>query len=254
MTVISTTKKGSIYKESAHSAQIVREYYRIGDKPIADIFSLLEQNGFLILSFHCEATKFSGFYTKRGNKRCIYVNSHHSLGKQNYSLAHELYHAFFEPDKTAVCFENDISTVENEYFAECFASHFLMPESEVLSVIKTIGISLQNFKIVDAIRLQHYFKVSLTAIIIKLSKMKLITYDYGKRLQENCSIENAQALQRLTRELGYDVNLILPTQIRLPDGFRKDLEKNFKDGKIDEEKYAEVLSIVDILGSIWQKE
>lgn len=55
--------------------------------------SILLSNNVLVL-FKPLSSNFSGMAIKSGENRFILVNSSHSLGKQHFTIAHELYHLF----------------------------------------------------------------------------------------------------------------------------------------------------------------
>ena len=70
--------------------------------------------------------ELSGCCAKTDNDNIICINSKHSKGRQNFTIAHELYHLVYEDEKTSfVC--NFNSNVKSEILANQFASSLLIP-------------------------------------------------------------------------------------------------------------------------------
>lgn len=69
-----------------------------------DIFALSQTIDSLTLMFYPLGKNISGACFKNSNSSIIAINSDMSLGRQRFSLAHELYHLFFDKDQlSTIC-------------------------------------------------------------------------------------------------------------------------------------------------------
>jgi Zn-dependent peptidase ImmA (M78 family) len=73
---------------------------------------------------------FSGMCLRKGDLMFILLNSNQTRGKQHFTIAHELYHLFFQDDfKPHACNPGNTKGVDaNEKLADAFASELLLPE------------------------------------------------------------------------------------------------------------------------------
>lgn len=252
---LSPATKGKLNREAATLALEVREKLNLGYGPIDDMYELLESKGFILLSFPSKDDRLSGFHTKKSNRHCIYINSNHVLGRQHFSLAHELYHSFYDEDKYIVCYDNDESDdiyqskeeAENEYRANCFAANFLMTEKEMLKFASMNINNPSNPTVNDIIRVQHHFSVSYKAALKRFCKVMGVHYPKEKKLAVYSLPEYKEELERLTLNLGFTTKLIKPTAARIPESFLDDISFNLAHGKISNEKAAELELLIKVV-------
>ena len=101
-----------------------------------------------------------------------------TLGRQRFSLAHELCHLFFDENMKSVCAKSIGTGNEVEKKADAFAAYFLMPRAALAdkadSLISKHGgkISLQ-----DIIRIEQYFGVSHQTAVYQLNNCGYINRD-----------------------------------------------------------------------------
>lgn len=245
---LSPSLKGRLYKEAAPLALETRKNLDLGLGPIDNMYELLESKGFLILSFPSIDDKLSGFHTKKGNIDCIFINSNHVLGRQYFSIAHELFHAKYNNGSMTVCYSDEDSIdgytsqwdAENEYKANCFAAQFLMTEDEMIRAIDKYKINSLRPNVYDIIKLQHHFNVSFKAALKRLNKISKFDYSLYKNLARYSLIEYKEYLEKYTFELELDTYLIRPTTARLPRSFVENIANNLEVGKISNDKAAEL--------------
>jgi len=186
-------------------AQELRELLGEDANSPADIFSLVNQIEELTLVFYPLGENISGMCVRDNEIRLIAINSTMSYGRQRFSLAHELYHLYFDDESGFnVCSTKLNHKSENEKCADQFASYFLVPYKSLRSVIKkTIGKGL--FSTQHIIALEQYFGMSYLAMLWRLvsegylSSDKLDDYRYG--------------VISAARNLGYDDKLYKPTPV-----------------------------------------
>lgn len=95
-----------------------------GEAPI-DIFKLVQKIENLTLVFYGLGKNISGVCYKGTQSSLIVINSDMSLGRQRFSLAHELYHLYYdEVKKSSVSFILIGEGDETERKADQFASYF----------------------------------------------------------------------------------------------------------------------------------
>jgi Zn-dependent peptidase ImmA (M78 family) len=134
--------------------------------------------------------------------RFILINAGQSLGKQNFTICHELYHLFIQKSFTSrVCntglFDKKID--KEEYYADVFASYLLLPTDGLLEFIPDVELSAKKVTLKTIVYLEQFFSCSRRALLYRLIKMKLInTLSYEKY---------TQGVKKSAIELGYSTSL-----------------------------------------------
>lgn len=110
-------------RSAADMAKAIRSHWNVAPGPIADLTSLLEQNGIIVLQFDFLTDKLDGFFMPLPDgivAIALNDNPAFSPDRRRHTLAHEFGHALLEhcsefPDK------------EREKEAEAFAAELLTP-------------------------------------------------------------------------------------------------------------------------------
>lgn len=205
-----------------------------------DPFKLTQVIEKLTLVFYPLGKNISGAHFKGKTSNVIAINSDMSIGRQNFSLAHELYHLYYgESNK---CIISPISITSNNFeenCAETFASYFLIPQISLREMVKKMHEENKATKIslADVIKLEQYFGVSHKAMLYRLKGENFINDDELKEMKE--VIISTEA-----RKLGYDTALYFSNETRKSTVFgyyitlaNKLLEKE----KISQNRYDELL-------------
>lgn len=156
-------------------AEIVRK--KMGEdcnSPI-DILSLVQNMDNLTLVYYPMGSNISGMCIKNEDGNCtIAINSLMTLGRQRFSLAHELYHYYFDDNMMNVCKKEIGTGAENERKADIFASYLLMPRTALYEKVVSLK---QNEKLTlqDIIKIEQYFKVSHQTALYQLLNCKFIS-------------------------------------------------------------------------------
>ncbi len=160
----------------------------------------------LTLAYYPLPDEISGAcYKGENSSMLILINSGMSLGRQHFSLAHELYHAFY--DKTLpkfVCPSNFESRDENERTADMFASFFLMPDLAVENAITKFSKPGRIIDMECIIRLEQYFGVSHSSMLIRLKELQFLTESDVAEMQPGVKLTAAR--------IGFDTSLYEPSQ------------------------------------------
>lgn len=153
----------------------LRREWGIDNYAPIDIFSLvLERNENLTLLWMDMDGIISGVSRKSDDDSLILINSNHTKGRQNFTLAHELYHLKFDDSfHPTICKINSNNPIEKK--ANEFASYFLMPKCALEEFYYKNGIEKWTLK--DIIRCEQLFQISHKAMLIRLLKDGYINED-----------------------------------------------------------------------------
>ena len=216
-------------------AQELRELLGEDANSPVDIFSLANQIEGLTLVFYPLGENISGMCVRDQEMKLIAINSTMSYGRQRFSLAHELYHLYFDDESGFnVCSKRLDPKSENERCADQFASYFLAPYKALRAAIKKVaGDSMLSMH--HVIALEQYFGMSHLAMFWRLVSEGYLSSD---KLDDYCV-----GVMSMARHLGYEDKLYKPTpadmQRRTYGHYLKQVEElRQKDlvspGKIDE--------------------
>lgn len=203
-----------------------------------NIFTLVQNIDNLTLVFYPLGKNISGICYKGKKSSVITINSTMSRGRQCFSLAHELYHLYYDRELVS-----SISRVsfdakdETEKKADQFASYFLIPSYSLYDRIKKIKGKKKKLTIEDVISLEQYFGVSHLAMLYRLKEEgELSSFEINEYKQNVINIAN---------RLGYDVSLYYPSdeknQSKVYGYHIKQIERLYNEEKISTGKYEEVL-------------
>jgi Zn-dependent peptidase ImmA (M78 family)/transcriptional regulator with XRE-family HTH domain len=184
-------------KEAAWAARQLRRQLDLGGGALGDPFQVLDEHVLIwrlpLGEDLCEAP--SGFFYNHPQAGfCIAVNSQMTLGRQVFTLAHELAHAYFHSHGADVVVSMPGSDHGRERFADIFAGEFLVPGDELRRVIGDLAPfdDLANPAVV--VHLQRHFGVSFATLRVRLLQEKLISQDDYDALGEASPSRLAQAL------------------------------------------------------------
>lgn len=164
------------YADVMIKAERIRNKLGEDNKSPLDIFALVQTIEGLTLVFYPMGDSISGMCIKGKNNNCtIAINSSMTLGRQRFSLAHELYHLYYDANMRSICAKNigDGKSIEKE--ADAFAANLLMPRIALEEKVEVY--SYKNggtLSIEDIIRIEQYFGVSHQAALYQLYNCHLI--------------------------------------------------------------------------------
>lgn len=195
----------------------------------------------IITLFKPMSEKFSGMAIKVENNNFMLINSNHSIGRQHFSICHELYHLFvqenFEPHHSSAGFFQRKDS--NEYHADLFAAYLLMPKDGILNLVPDDQLSKNKIKLETILKIEHYFSCSRSALLVRLQELNLIDRDLAERYKTDIS-SNA-------RMYGYRDDLYRPANEDIVIGDYGTLAKNL----FDAEKISEG-HFIELMNSIWK--
>ena len=213
----------------------------LGATEAVNLKSLLLKLNVLTI-FRPLSESFSGMSLKGNGKGFMLVNSAQPICRQHFTIAHELYHLFIEPNPAPHMCVTDGRKNESEQCADAFAQMFLIPADGIKQIIPARELMSGDVSLGSVLKLGQYFGVSHAAILNRLSDLNLIS---RARRDEMSSIP----VKRTSREYGYDVSLYEPGNAGLVIGdFGEKARRLFEADKISEGHYLELLHKIGIDG------
>ena len=186
-------------------AQELRETLGADANSYIDIIPLVAQIDGLSLVFSPLGKNISGMCLRDEKIRLIAINSAMSYGRQRYTLAHELYHLYFDDASGFnICSKKFDKKNENEKCADQFASFFIAPYKSLKDFIRKIS-NQKPLSMEQVIALEQHFGMSHLAMF-----WRLVSEDY---LTANMLEEYSHGVISMALGLGYDDRLYRPTPV-----------------------------------------
>ena len=196
----------------------------------------------VIVVFKSIPDNISGMAVKTPIKNFILINALHSIGRQNFSICHELFHLYkqtgFVPHHCkAGSFDKNHQT---ELMADVFASYFLIPDGGVLHLIPEDEVSKRDqISIETVLKIENYFSCSRSALLYRLKEMSIISSHRYNEFNQN--------VRKTAKEYGYSTELYESGNEGLVIGNYGVLAKQlFDKEKISEGHYYSLLNDIGI--------
>ncbi len=221
-------------------AQKFRIDHGIGLSDAIDPLGVLRKLNIFVM-FRPLSERFYGMslQSKSGAKFML-INSNNAIGRQHFSIAHELYHLFYdETPKPHICKANEKGKTPSEYDADVFASALLIPKQGLLEFIPTNEIKSKNISLATILRTEQYFRVSHTALLVRLKACKLISEKDYEKLSVN-------AIQETAKEYGHNTALYRKGNTNVVIGdFGEKARLSYEKEIISEGHYLELLNLLN---------
>ena len=231
--------KASLLNLVESQASKFRQLNGLSDSEAVNIKSLLLKLKVLTI-YRPLSENFSGMSLKSGKRRFILVNSNHPRCRQHFTIAHELYHLYFDPNPTPHNSMQEGKKNDIEQCADAFALIFLMPSDGVRQLIPDEELIEGHVSLASILRIGQYFSVSYSAVLNRLSDLKLIDR------RERDSLKTIP-VKKTAREYGYDTTLYEAGNKNLVIGdFGEKARNLFEEDKISEGHYIELLHKIGI--------
>lgn len=171
-----------------------------------DVLNLLLGIENLTVTFLPMSQTLSGMCIRDAGNGLIAVNSQMPLGRQHYTMAHELYHLFYHRELGRVICPSDFGNKKDvkEMEADQFATYFLAPPEALRHFIfRDLGKDLGQLSKGDLIRIGQHFKMSHQAVLWRLVNEKILSIADKERMESG--------VKRTALRLGFDVTLYEPS-------------------------------------------
>jgi len=186
-------------------AQSLRQKLGVDLNSPIDIFSLVLTIPYLTLVLMPMGDRISGMCLKNQGFPIIAINSAMTLGRQRFSLAHELYHLYYdENEHSTVCTKTIGNGTAIEKAADQFATYFLIPPMALDRIVeRLIEVSKSQLSLKDVVVIEQTFGVSRHAILYRLLSDRKIKESDVERFKDG-AINSAMCF-------GYDESLYQPS-------------------------------------------
>ena len=144
------------------AAQTLREEWGLGEKPISNMIHLLESKGVRVFALAENTTAVNAYSLWRNGTPFVFLNTFKTAECSRFDAAHELAHLVLHQD-------GKMKGREAEEAANRFASAFLMPMADVISVLPRVH------DIHQLLRAKARWKVSLAALNYRVHKLGITT-------------------------------------------------------------------------------
>lgn len=172
----------------------------------------------------------------KSGRMFMMVNSNSTRGRQHFTIAHELYHLFYDESPVPHMCGETISEVERN--ANLFASALLLPREGLLSMLSPKEVSNRDIDLSTILKMEQLFEVSRINLLVRLKECNLIS---KAQFEEIKSIP----VKKSAMEYGYDLSLYNPGNegVVISD-FGEKARILFERGKISEGHYLELLNLI----------
>jgi Zn-dependent peptidase ImmA (M78 family)/transcriptional regulator with XRE-family HTH domain len=193
---------GSAARDAADAARQLRRYLNLGGGPLGDVFRVADEHLLiwrLPLGEDLGGAPSGFFYNHPQVGFSIVINSDMTLGRQVFTAAHEMAHAFFHSRGVDVIVSMPGAELGRERFADAFAGEFLVPGDELRRLVGEHAPWNGLANPATVVHLQRHFGVSYATIRVRLLQEHLIDRaDFDDLAQVSPS--------RLAHALGYPVD------------------------------------------------
>jgi Zn-dependent peptidase ImmA (M78 family) len=150
---------------------------------------------------------FAGMAVKADNDlRFMMINQTHNIGKQHFTIGHELYHLFIQENFTSrrcvTGLFNKQSDIE-ETKADLFSACLILPESGIKQLVPAKELTKKNLITTTTLfKIQHYYSVSFKSVIYRLWDLGFIDKHYFDAF--------SGIVKSTAKKLGYNMSLYEP--------------------------------------------
>lgn len=149
------------------AAKLLRQQWRLGDKPIENVVHLLEAKGIRVFSLAENTKDVDAFSVWRDDIPYIFLNRFKSAERSRLDAAHELAHLCLHKHGGSVAVLKN-SPIEKE--ANAFAGAFLMPEADMRAIITS-----PLYGVEDVLRYKKRWRVSAAALVYRAHELGFIS-------------------------------------------------------------------------------
>jgi Zn-dependent peptidase ImmA (M78 family) len=218
-----------------------RDQLGISNSDPIDLYKVLVELN-VVTNFRPLSRNFSGMALKAGEERFILVNTSQTKGRQHFTIGHELYHLFEQPDfNFMLCKVGRFDKKEREeYNADIFSSYLMMPEAGILKTIPEVEMTRgESISLPTIVKLEQYFGVSRNALLVRLDRLRLIKYkEYEQYLT---------GVIKSANELGYNIGLYQDgNDYQLIGNYGSVCKKLFEEDKISESHYFNLMQDIGV--------
>lgn len=196
-------------------AMQTRQYWNLGDAPIANMVSLLERNGIIVGEFATNSRGIDAFYQyyeEGGHPTyCVILGTDKkSFYRRQFNCAHELGHILLHERYS------DLNEIDREEFREredqanAFAAAFLLPEKAFGNDVAAYPNRLSHY-----VELKKKWNVSIMAMIMRAYSLGYLSSNQYSYLMRQMSTRGYRQIEPLDNSIEYKHPCALKQSINL---------------------------------------
>ena len=197
----------------------------------------LEQLGILTVFRPLSDSSYGMSIKMKDGSRFMLVSSNSTIGRQHFTIGHELYHLYYDENpQPHMCGTDGKAPAEQS--ADMFASNLLLPRVGLLAMLPEDFPTSKKLDLATVVKMEQKFQVSRQALLFRLKRLGIIGEDV---LQSLLLAPTRDAAQRR----GYDVALYENGNEGLIIGDYSSLATDlFENGRISEGHYNELVNVL----------
>lgn len=197
----------------------------------------LEQLGILTVFRPLSDSSYGMSIKMKDGSRFMLVSSNSTIGRQHFTIGHELYHLYYDENPQPHMCGTD-GKAPTEQSADMFASNLLLPRVGLLAMLPEDFPTSKKLDLATVVKMEQKFQVSRQALLYRLKRLGIIGEDV---LQSLLLAPTRDAAQRR----GYDVALYENGNEGFIIGDYSSLATDlFEKGRISEGHYNELVNVL----------
>lgn len=189
-------------------ANMLREAWNLGSKPIDNMINILERHGVLVSKIELYSQEVDAFSYKLESGRPIIIigSDKKSAARLRFDCAHELGHIILHSHLSKEEKKANHSRLEKE--ADMFASAFLLPAEDFVNDLYSVSLD-------TLIYMKRKWRVSLASMIVRSYELNIITKGQYTYLFKRLSAKGWRLNEPLDNVLEYEEPRLLKEAFEL---------------------------------------
>jgi|LQYC01.1.fsa_nt_gi Predicted Zn peptidase len=204
----------------------------LGQRPSCALHKVLEQEYGVKILYYPLAYGSAASMVHADMGKAVVINANEVPWRQNYDLAHELFHLILWNAFSLEEMQNKLFFSEIEKKAESFASMLLLPEDEIDREIRQIIENNKKLTYSDIVDIAIDFGVSVKALVYRLVFINLIKWETADTLAQDEELAEISRQKRAQK-----------SEARRSDRFISLAVRCLRKGFISRGKFADLLKI-----------
>ena len=189
---------GDIRIQAESDALELRQRIGLGLAPVRDTESLLELGFGVRVYVRPLPSRVSGLFAYDAEVgACVLLNANHPSTRRTLTAVHELAHLVSVRHATSIHYRDDRPKSRAEFYADAFASTFLMPPRTVIEKFREYTSGFSTLTRRHVILLSDTFGVSREAMVRRIEELKLVPSGAWDWFRANGGITDKQAVEVL---------------------------------------------------------
>jgi len=166
-------------------AKETRAFMGLGKRPACSLHVVLEQEYGVKILYYPLAYGSAASMVHPDMGKAVVINANEAPWRQNYDLAHELFHLSLWKAFSLEEMDDDLFFADIEKKADKFASMLLLPEDEIRREIEQIIENNHNLTYSDIVDIAIDFGVSAKALLYRLAFINLISWEMANAIAQD---------------------------------------------------------------------